>query len=93
MSLLFAPFRAIGLITDAVASSVLKAGSEHFVTTALDTAFHVYDTSKLRLKMVGDATRNGQRISCVLAVRRQLTFVAARNALYVYLRANIVSTA
>jgi U3 small nucleolar RNA-associated protein 21 len=90
VSLFFAPFRAIGLITDAVPMSVKKAGSEHFVTTALDTSFHVYDAAKLRLKIVGEPTRNGQRIRCLLAANRQLTFVAAASTLFVYERAVIV---
>jgi U3 small nucleolar RNA-associated protein 21 len=92
VSLFFAPFRAIGLITDAVPMSVKKAGSEHFVTTALDTSFHIYDAAKLRLKLVGEPTRNGHRIRCLLAANRQLTFVAAASTLYVYERAVIVRT-
>jgi hypothetical protein len=77
MSVFFAPFRAVGLITDNVALSLKKAGSEHFVTTALDTSFHVYDTRKLHLKVVGEPTPNGVRVRSILAVNQQITFVAA----------------
>jgi U3 small nucleolar RNA-associated protein 21 len=89
MSQLFAPFRAIGVVSDDVACAVATLGREHFVTTAVGTAFHVYEAKHLRLKIVGENTPCGRPVRA-LAAWRQLTFVAAGNRLYTYSRGKIV---
>ena len=49
-SRVLSPFRAVGFISNHVALSIQIRGTEHFVTTAVGKAFHIYNVSlSLRL--------------------------------------------
>lgn len=43
MAELFQPYRAAGLVASHVPLAVQTRGSDHFVTSALGAAFHVYN--------------------------------------------------
>ncbi|CAH3028123.1 unnamed protein product [Porites evermanni] len=64
-SQLFCPFRAIGFVANHVPLTVQTQGTENLVTTAVGSAFHVYNCAKLNLLFVG-LLQSGE-ISCLLS--------------------------
>ncbi|XP_068725814.1 WD repeat-containing protein 36-like [Montipora capricornis] len=64
-SQLFSPFRALGFVANHVPLTIQTQGTENLVTTAVGSAFHVYDCAKLNLLFVG-LLKSGE-ISCVLS--------------------------
>ena len=44
-SRLFSPLRALGLVTNSVPVAIQARGSDHFVTTSVGDAYHVYNVS------------------------------------------------
>eukprot|EP00041_Stephanoeca_diplocostata_P026608 m.720409 g.720409 ORF g.720409 m.720409 type:complete len:924 (-) comp23004_c1_seq1:188-2959(-) len=50
---IFEPYRALGLICNHVRSVVQTRGNDHFVTTCVGDAYHVYNCAKLNLVAVG----------------------------------------
>ncbi|KAG5458112.1 MAG: WD40-repeat-containing domain protein, partial [Olpidium bornovanus] len=50
---IFTPFRALGHVTNEVPFAVQAMGSEHFLATSVGNAFHIYETGKLGLVLVG----------------------------------------
>ena len=54
---LFAPFRALGLITDSTPFCVNKRGSETWATCSVGSSWQIYNCAKLTLTMVGPMVR------------------------------------
>lgn len=73
-SVLFTPFRCLGVVSSPVPCSLQRRGTRHFVTTAVNNSFHIYDAAKLRLKFVGPQL---PAPVTALASADDLTFVAA----------------
>ena len=48
-SQIYAPYRAVGFISNHIPFDVSVKGSEHFVTTVIGTAFHEYSVSEMTL--------------------------------------------
>lgn len=71
---LFEPFRALGYVCNHVPFSLQPKGSQHFVTTVIGEAYHIYNCDALRLVSVGQV---GSPITCVLD-RADDTYVASR---------------
>jgi U3 small nucleolar RNA-associated protein 21 len=46
-NVLFSPFRALGTVCNEVPFDVQGLGKEHFVTTSVGNAFHVYNVCHL----------------------------------------------
>jgi U3 small nucleolar RNA-associated protein 21 len=88
MSVLLAPFRALGLITDSTPFALLKRGKQHFVTTSIGRSFHIYDCARLRLQFVSPL--HPDYIRSIVAYKA-LTFTACGTKLYVWHRARLVS--
>ncbi|XP_074612173.1 WD repeat-containing protein 36-like [Acropora palmata] len=64
-SQLFSPFRALGFVANQVPLTLQTQGLENLVTTAVGSAFHVYNCAKLNLLFVG-LLKSGE-ISCLLS--------------------------
>lgn len=45
MSVVFQPYRALGVVTNNVPASLQTRGAEHFITTCVGRAFHTYNVS------------------------------------------------
>ena len=54
---LFAPFRALGYITDSVPFAVNRRGSETWAVFSVGSSWQIYDCAKLTLVMVGPQAR------------------------------------
>ena len=52
MSQLFAPYRAVGLVTDSTPYALVKRGKEHFINCSVGNAFQIYSCANLRLQFV-----------------------------------------
>ncbi|EGD76204.1 hypothetical protein PTSG_00909 [Salpingoeca rosetta] len=74
-SLLFQPYRAVGYIASHVPFALQARGGEHFVTTVVGHAYHVYNCKRLNLVFVGHI---GSDVSAVACAGR-LTFAATGN--------------
>eukprot|EP00124_Ichthyophonus_hoferi_P000658 Ihof_evm5s26 gene=Ihof_evmTU5s26 len=72
-SQIFQPFRALGHVTNHIPFALQSRGNNHFVTTCLGNAFHIYNCSRLNLLFVGPALN--QDIQCLTA-QGDLTFTA-----------------
>ena len=57
---LFAPFRALGLITDSVPFCVSRRGKETFATLSVGSSWQVYNCAKLTLSLVGPQVSTSQ---------------------------------
>lgn len=75
-SQLFCPFRALGFVANHVSLTIQTQGTENLVTTAVGSAFHVYNCSKLNLLFVG-LLESGE-ISCLLS-HGDLIIAASKN--------------
>lgn len=51
-SQIYAPYRAVGFISNHIPFDLSVKGSEHFVTTVIGTAFHEYSVSMSTLVFV-----------------------------------------
>ena len=79
---LFAPYRALGHVTGEVPFVLQAKGRDHFVTTAVGSAFHVYNCKKMNLVFVGNA---GARIDCMVA-HRDLVITACASTVVAWRR-------
>lgn len=70
---LFAPFRALGYITEDVPFVVQRRGKEAFVTVSVGKCWQVYNCETLRLVLVGPQLSHTIR---ALAVKNDLTWAA-----------------
>jgi hypothetical protein len=64
---LFAPFRALGYITDSTPFAVNRRGSETWVVLSVGSSWQIYNCAKLTLTMVGPqvcAVRQSAQTSC-----------------------------
>ncbi len=75
---LFAPFRALGYITDDVPFAIQRRGKETFVTVSVGRTWQLYNGAKLSLVGVGPQL---DREVCALATKGDLTFAAAGNTI------------
>eukprot|EP00037_Helgoeca_nana_P000952 m.24549 g.24549 ORF g.24549 m.24549 type:complete len:919 (+) comp11276_c0_seq1:225-2981(+) len=73
-SVIFKPYRALGEVCSHIPVAVQHRGNDHFVTTVVGDAYHIYNCKKLNLVSVGLV---GHPIRCV-AVSKELVFVAER---------------
>eukprot|EP00043_Microstomoeca_roanoka_P019431 m.218630 g.218630 ORF g.218630 m.218630 type:complete len:933 (-) comp16994_c1_seq1:59-2857(-) len=87
-SLLFQPYRAVGYITSHVPFALQARGSDHFVTTVVGHAYHVYNCKKLNLVFVSQVGQDINAIACA----GQLTFVAVGNSITAKKRGEDVKT-
>eukprot|EP00696_Hemimastix_kukwesjijk_P003618 gnl/Hemi2/14424_TR4887_c0_g1_i1.p1 gnl/Hemi2/14424_TR4887_c0_g1~~gnl/Hemi2/14424_TR4887_c0_g1_i1.p1 ORF type:complete len:937 (-),score=245.99 gnl/Hemi2/14424_TR4887_c0_g1_i1:109-2919(-) len=83
------PFRALGLVSNAVPFAALSLGTETFLTVPIGKSFQIYDTKRLRLLFVGPQFGHSVR---AVAAYRNLTFVAAGCDIHVLKRAALVRT-
>lgn len=83
------PYRAAGLVTDTIAPTVQRQGSETFVTTSAGRTFQIFTTAALRLRFVGPALPGRIR---ALESRGDHTFAAIGREVVVVHRADIVGT-
>eukprot|EP00045_Choanoeca_perplexa_P015567 m.197790 g.197790 ORF g.197790 m.197790 type:complete len:898 (+) comp17026_c0_seq4:772-3465(+) len=63
-TVLLQPFRAVGLVTSHVPFALQVKGNDHFVTTTVGDAFHVYNCKKLNLVFVGQVGKEITAITC-----------------------------
>eukprot|EP01006_Ploeotia_vitrea_P044076 TRINITY_DN66802_c6_g1_i1.p1 TRINITY_DN66802_c6_g1~~TRINITY_DN66802_c6_g1_i1.p1 ORF type:complete len:1154 (+),score=620.96 TRINITY_DN66802_c6_g1_i1:18-3479(+) len=82
-SLLFRPFRTVGMVADSVAVDVKRLGSETFATAAVGKSWQVFNLDKLRTVMV--APMAARRIAA-LASARDVTFTAHGDEIVVWKR-------
>ncbi|KNE54973.1 hypothetical protein AMAG_00911 [Allomyces macrogynus ATCC 38327] len=80
---IFVPFRALGTICNDVPFDLQALGADHFVTTCVGNAFHVYNCDRFRLMAVSTPTPGP--ISA-LAAFKETTFAACHNVVYVFRR-------
>ena len=86
---LLVPYRAIGLVADAVPFAVNQLGTETFVTTAVGRSFQVFTEKKLRLAFSGPQLA---RAVTALAASGERTAVAFGATVHVYERAEQLTT-
>lgn len=86
-SAIFEPYRALGLICNHVRSAVQTRGNDHFVTTCVGDAYHVYNCAKLNLVAVGLAH---DQIDCI-AVHKHDTIVASGPKISIWRRGKRVA--
>lgn len=89
-SQIFSPFRAVGFVSNHVPLVLDVKGSDHFVTTAVGGAFHIYNCSKLNLLFVGEVNPLKKDIYAITATTGNKTLVAAGTHIFVYSRGKIV---
>eukprot|EP00040_Diaphanoeca_grandis_P002848 m.22878 g.22878 ORF g.22878 m.22878 type:complete len:897 (+) comp13988_c0_seq1:127-2817(+) len=83
---LFSPYRALGLVSNHIGSSVQTRGNHHFVTTCVGDAFHIYNCAKLNLVSVGNT---GAPIDCVVT-HDDFTYVSSGKNVSCWKRARLV---
>ncbi len=83
----FKGYRSIGLIANHVPFAFQTRGTENYITTAVPSAFHIYDCSKLKLKFVG---RTGQQISNI-AAHGNVTITSSGSNISTWVRGRLVS--
>eukprot|EP00741_Cyanophora_paradoxa_P021294 tig00021348_g20554.t1 len=88
-SQIFAPFRALGHITDDVPFFVQQKGTADFVTVAIDKTFQIFNCAKLNIVCVGPQLP--KRVAAV-AAEGDLTFVASGNDVLAFKRSTLVHT-
>ncbi|KAI9217058.1 WD40-repeat-containing domain protein, partial [Blastocladiella britannica] len=86
-SSVFAPFRAMGTVCNDVPFDIQALGSNHFMTTAVGNAFHVYNVDKFRLMIA-----SGQTPEPITALGsfRETTYAACRNVVHTFARGKLV---
>ena len=87
---LLVPYRATGLVSDGLPFAVAQLGTETFVATSIGHSFQVYAcTNKLRQVFVGPQL---QRAVTALGAQDELTIVACGPVVFVYGRAELLTT-
>ena len=66
MSLLFQPFRAVGLVCGEARPVLNSLGTENFLTVAVGSSFHVYSCDRLSLRIASEPLP--EDIQCVNAM-------------------------
>jgi U3 small nucleolar RNA-associated protein 21 len=84
---IFEPFRAIGYITSSVPFSVVRLGTETFVTVSVGKSWQIYNCAKLSLVLVGPQLPKKIR---AIASYRDYTFAAYGSNIGVFKRAHQV---
>ncbi len=104
---LYAPYKAVGVVTDGRPFFVHRLGEENFIYTSIGEAFQVFKFDKLTVCLASrslppvpssssssssSSSAAGEGdIQAICAIAKD-TFVAARTSIYVYNRTNIVRT-
>ncbi|KAF9583486.1 hypothetical protein BGW38_009350 [Lunasporangiospora selenospora] len=81
---LFAPFRAIGYVTNEIPFHIQARGDTYTITTCVGNTFHIYDMNKLNLLFVGPHTSSP---ITALTTHKDFTFVACGSDVITYKRA------
>lgn len=89
-SQIFAPFRAVGFVSNHVPLFLEVKGCDRFVTTVVGKSFHIYNCSNLKLLFVGQASKKD--ITAITAASGSKTVVAAGNEVNLYQRGKIVGS-
>ena len=88
---LYAPYKAVGIVTDGKPFAVNQLGTETFLTVSIGSVFQVYRVDKLTVCLVGRETPGAEDITA-LAVADKETFCAVGNKILVYNRTQLVRT-
>ena len=83
-SQIFAPFRAVGFVSNHLPLVLDIKGTDHFVTTVVGKSYHIYNCSKLKLLFVGEGNQND--ITAITAAGGNKTVVAAGSDIFLYQR-------
>ncbi|CAJ0829013.1 9830_t:CDS:10 [Entrophospora sp. SA101] len=83
---IFQPFRAIGYVTNDIPFDLQALGHAYFLTACVGNSFHVYDCSKLTLKIVGSLT---EKPITALASFKENTFVACSQDIIMFNRGKV----
>ncbi|KAJ3122567.1 hypothetical protein HK098_002746 [Nowakowskiella sp. JEL0407] len=83
-SVLFAPYRALGYITNDVPVVLQSLGNAYFLTTSIGRSFHVYNCEKLNLLFVSPQTDSP---ITSLATLKDFTFAACGSEIIAFKRA------
>jgi U3 small nucleolar RNA-associated protein 21 len=86
---LFAPFRALGYITNDVPICIQQRGQTFAITCCIGKSFQIYDGEKLKLLFVGSQANDA--ISA-MEVHKDYTFAAAASLVLVHLRGKQIAT-
>lgn len=85
-SRIFVPYRAAGLVTSHAPALLQVRGAEHFVSTSVGAAFHMYSCDRLRLLFV--SSPQPRPITC-LAAHGDVTFSAGGSRIYLWRRGKL----
>ncbi|XP_012564230.2 WD repeat-containing protein 36 isoform X1 [Hydra vulgaris] len=76
-SQIFAPYRAVGFVSNHIPLNLEVKGTEHFVTTVVGASFHIYNAGKLNLLFVGEPLT--EQIAAVISVNNTHIVAAGCN--------------
>ena len=89
MASLYAPYKAVGYVTDGFPFAVNHLGTERFLTTSIGTSFQVYRLDRLTVCLVSKNTPSNEKISCLQVLGHE-TFCGVGKDIVVYNRSDIV---
>lgn len=87
-SLIYTPFRSLGLICDEVPPAITKLGDDLFFTISCGHVFQVYRSDKLQVVLISKPAPGEISHLCT---SNHDTFVSVENAVYRYRRAHLMN--